>query len=136
VEKETLRLEQLRRDLEARVAEHARQADALAKGEVILGRRRHQASLEYGALERKRAEPPRPAGDLDAALAARIPQAPGTWTIDRLEQLIRRHGNDFPDRYDEWQSYVFYLREFADASGRLPQKFNALLNEVFEPIAH
>ena len=49
--------------------------------------------------------------------------------------LIRQHADRFPDRYDEWQSYVFYLREFADASGRLPEKFDALLNEVFDPVA-
>ena len=77
--------------------------------------------------------PPRP--DLSQALAARVPQQPGGWTIDHLESLVRQHADRFPDRYDEWQSYVFYLREFADASGRLPEKFDALLNEVFDPVA-
>ena len=78
---------------------------------------------------------PRPTENLDAALAARVPQQPGGWTIDHLESLIRQHADRFPDRYDEWQSYVFYLREFADASGRLPEKFDALLSEVFDPVA-
>jgi hypothetical protein len=65
----------------------------------------------------------------------RIPKAPGAWTIERVERLVRDHRNEYPDRYEEWQSYVFYLREFADASGRLPEKFDGLLEEVFEPVA-
>ena len=65
----------------------------------------------------------------------RIPRPPGGWTIQRLEQLIRDRGAEFPDRQEEWQSYLFYLREFADVSGRLPRNFDALLEEVFEPVA-
>jgi len=55
--------------------------------------------------------------------------------MPRLEQLVRDHGERFPDRRDEWQSYLFYLRDFADASGRLPSSFDALLDEVFAPLA-
>ena len=72
---------------------------------------------------------------LDQALLNRLPQAPGAWTIQRLEQLIRDRGDRYRDRHEEWQSYLFYLREFADASGRIPQKFDSLLEEVFEPVA-
>ena len=88
------------------------------------------------ALRREPPEPPSPGPELDSALLGRLPQQPGAWTIQQLEGLMRDRRDRFPDRYDEWQSYLFYLRDFADVSGRLPQQFDALVDEVFEPVAH
>jgi hypothetical protein len=39
-----------------------------------------------------------------------------------------------PERIDEWRATLVYLREFADKDGMLPQSFDGLLWDVFEPI--
>jgi predicted RNase H-like nuclease (RuvC/YqgF family) len=121
---------------ESALARRERQADERSR--TLVDRDAALTTLERELEERakRRYAPPAPPGPrLDQALLARIPQAPGAWTIEQLETFTREHRERFPDRYDEWQSYLFYLREFADASGRLPQKFDALLEEVFAPVA-
>jgi hypothetical protein len=53
----------------------------------------------------------------------------------REEELSsREHGGNHLDRADEWSATIVYLREFADESGLLPDAFDGLIEEVFEPI--
>jgi hypothetical protein len=51
-----------------------------------------------------------------------------------LERLVRERARAFPDRVDEWTYYLIYLREYADAGGRLPETFEPLIEEVFAEI--
>lgn len=51
-------------------------------------------------------------------------------TLLVLEQLVDQHGAGL-GRADEWHDYLFYLREFADLEGRLPESFDSLVFDVF-----
>jgi hypothetical protein len=134
-------LERRRAALDRRTAEMNAKSAAHAREQSSLEALTRDFAEQRTALEerarRAEARPPvlPPVQPVDEALMRRIPRATGGWTIDRLERLIRAHGDRFPDRCDEWQSYLFYLREHADASGRLPQTFDARLDEVFDPIS-
>jgi capsular polysaccharide biosynthesis protein len=48
-----------------------------------------------------------------------------------LERLVVRYGLEFPERTDEWGYYLFFLRDYADIDGRLPEAFEGLVSEVF-----
>jgi hypothetical protein len=52
-------------------------------------------------------------------------------TLAELERLVRVNAERFPDSVDEWNAYLFYLRDYADATGRLPASFDGLINDVF-----
>jgi len=51
--------------------------------------------------------------------------------IDALAQLVDEHADAYPERAEEWQMYVAYLRDFAAEDGRLPSSFDGLVGEVF-----
>jgi hypothetical protein len=44
------------------------------------------------------------------------------------------HADAHPERIDEWRATLVYLREFADKNGVLPESFDSLLSDIFEPI--
>ncbi len=53
------------------------------------------------------------------------------WHLAELERLVAEHAPRYPDRVDEWNSYLFYLRDYADAAGRVPDRFDWLIEETF-----
>jgi len=55
----------------------------------------------------------------------------GPSNVFMLERLVEQHGNEHPGRVDEWNTYLFALREHADAGGALPSSFDTLVVEVF-----
>ncbi len=60
---------------------------------------------------------------------------PGAWNIDVLERLVREQSPRYPERADEWLAYVYHLRDFAEADGRLPRSFDGLVADVFGELA-
>jgi capsular polysaccharide biosynthesis protein len=52
-------------------------------------------------------------------------------TLAELERLVREQRAEHPDRAEDWAFYLVYLREHADATGRLPESFDWLLDDVF-----
>ena len=60
-----------------------------------------------------------------------VAEGPAARTLTDLERLVRTNAERFPDAVDEWNAYLFYLRDYADASGRLPASFDALIEDVF-----
>ena len=62
---------------------------------------------------------------------ATLPQRPGRWNLNELARVVEERGAEFPERQDEWQSYLFYLRDYTDASGRVPAQFDLLIEEAF-----
>jgi capsular polysaccharide biosynthesis protein len=58
--------------------------------------------------------------------------AAGAFSLERLERLIRDHGDALPpERQEELRSYVEYLRPYANVDGSLPKSFDPLVDEVF-----
>jgi len=109
------------RDLE-RFAERLRERDGelrRAEQELVTGRR----LVAERALEAEHAAwVLRP-----VAVAHRS----GGWTLEELQGFVSRHGRANPARLDEWQTYLRYLRDFADVDGRLPSSFDRLIEDVF-----
>jgi len=137
---------------------------ALAKGEAALGERVKGVTEREGALgervksvtERERALAHR-AGELAARerelerLARQAPEpepepepepvaraeplaSGGAWSVVALERLVAERGSEFPDRVEEWQAYLFFLREHATMEGALPPAFDALVEETFHEL--
>jgi hypothetical protein len=71
-------------------------------------------------------EPPEPEPEPPAPL-----EPAGEWTLHDLERRVQEHANADPARYEEWNTYLFLLREHADHDGRLPSSFRSLVAEVF-----
>ncbi len=122
----------------------ARRAGEFAEREARL--RQREADLAPAEQEAATAEPkPEPVSEPVVESAAislepePTPQAPAVqirarWNLDALEGLVREHGGAHPARYEEWTTYLFFLREHAASDGTLPRSFDPLVNEVFAPL--
>jgi hypothetical protein len=114
------------RQLKERIALVTRRERELAKRAGELAKReKATASLEHPAAPEPVPAPP-PVQPLAPTAAAR-----NGWTLEDLERLVRARRPDFPDRADEWDAYLFYLRDYTEADGRLPENFRPLVEEVF-----
>lgn len=100
----------------------ARRAGELAARERELDRR--AAAYEAAQEPEPEPEPVAPA----ATLAA------GAWNLAALERLVAERGSEFPDRVDEWRSYLFLLREHASLEGALAPSFDALVDDAFREL--
>jgi hypothetical protein len=58
----------------------------------------------------------------------------GRWNLISLERLVEERGGEFPDRVDEWSSYLYFLREHAAADGSVPAGFDALIDDTFSEL--
>ncbi len=38
---------------------------------------------------------------------------------------------EFPERVDEWSSYLYFLREYAEPDGSVPASFDGLIQNTF-----
>lgn len=107
-----------------RERELAKRAGQLAKRERAVATR-EQESDPPPTPPAPVAEAPEPAAPIAA------PAARNGWTLDDLERLVRDRGPDFPERAAEWDAYLFYLRDYSEADGRLPENFRPLVEDVF-----
>lgn len=129
-------LARLETRLSARVTElaaaeerHAERVRAVAQRELALARAAARAAVAPPAAERP-APPPR-APDAPAEAAAAPADDVALWTLPELERLVDEQAESEPERVDEWRYTLLYLREHADASGRLASSFDGLLADVF-----
>ncbi len=58
----------------------------------------------------------------------------GHWNLVELQKLVDERGREFPDRMDEWISYLFFLREYAEVDGTVPASFDWLIEDEFAEI--
>ena len=141
-------LAQARRGLERRKGEQPKHAalrredaarlDALAQELAAV---RAQLATDREVLEELRRdvrETLAATADLRRALAGTSPRLVGRGgpgcNYEQLADLVAARAAEFPDRAEEWRSYLYYLREFADASGALPTSLEPLVREVFAPV--
>jgi O-antigen ligase len=141
--------------LTRREQELARRAAELAVRErEVEARRRALAELEQRLHKRAEAlaaparvalppaEPPTPVApqqpeqepELPPMRASPAPPQPAheaDVTLLELEALVREQSAVSPEQAEEWSSYLFYLRDYADAGGHLPDSFDGLVHEVF-----
>ena len=62
-----------------------------------------------------------------------VPARGGRWTMDELEQFVRERRSASPERVEEWDTYLFLLRQHANVDGSLPPSFDSLIADVFGP---
>jgi capsular polysaccharide biosynthesis protein len=76
---------------------------------------------------------PMPMPDLPpAAVAEVVHLRPGAgFNLIELEHLVSARGKEFPDREVEWTSYLFFLRDYSNVDGGLPETFDYLVEDVF-----
>jgi capsular polysaccharide biosynthesis protein len=92
-----------------------------------------QTDLEQRAAELKAREEELAAVEPEPVAPVRRRTA-GGWTLPALESLVRERSHTAPEQQEEWTSYLFFLREHADADGVLPSSFDQLVNDVFGPL--
>jgi hypothetical protein len=117
--------------LEQQAAEVAGRAETVEQHAAELAGRAQELEEQAVTLAEAAAEPepeplPEPA---PAAASARAPS--GTWTIEELEHVVRDRRAAFPERADEWETYLFLLRDHASIDGTLPRSFDVLIADVF-----
>jgi transcriptional regulator with XRE-family HTH domain len=56
------------------------------------------------------------------------------FNLDAIEHTLDERAAEFPERADEWRTYIVFLREFVQADGELPGTFNPLVREVFREL--
>jgi capsular polysaccharide biosynthesis protein len=97
------------------------------------------------ALDRKPEPPPAPvvpAVLVTAREPSRVPaaavdgdeEARGAWNLLVLERLVNDRGSDFPNKRDEWISYLYFLREYAEPDGTVPSSFDWLIQDTFSEL--
>ncbi len=133
-------------ELDGREGELRARKDGLDTRERELDARGHELEANVRELEERTAELEQRERQLEEQLAAPAPEPepvpqsqwpspqPGGWVIQDLERLLAQHGNEDPDRIEEWRYYVHFLREHADVDGRLPATFDYLVEETFRDI--
>jgi hypothetical protein len=72
------------------------------------------------------APPPAPPRLVPAGQAERAP-----WSIWELERLLVERGDEDPERRDERDALLFFLREYASIDGTIPEDFRPLVEETF-----
>jgi hypothetical protein len=120
--------------LAERIATAAKREAELARRAAELAVREREAAAEQEAAAA--------AAEEAKAAEAAIPPAPpaaangvrGSYNLVTLEQLVDERGSAFPDRLEEWSSYLYFLREYAAADGVVPASFDGLIHDTFEEL--
>jgi capsular polysaccharide biosynthesis protein len=134
------------RAVEAREESVAKRGSALGERvrtvterERALARQAGELAARERELERLAAEPepepePVPEPEPELARPAELLGPAGAWNVVALERLVAERGPEFPERIEEWEAYLFFLREHASLEGALPPSFDALVDETFHEL--
>lgn len=113
-------------DLERREEEEAaadrRRDEELAEKQRELERREAELEVREAEPEPEREPPPEPEPETVVRTG---------WDLRALEKLVAARADAEPAQREEWDAYLFYLREHADHDGRLPATFDPLVARVF-----
>jgi capsular polysaccharide biosynthesis protein len=132
-EQEKAERKQAERDRAQRVqAEREHAAQEQAEKERAAQEQAEREEAERVEAERVLAEQPEPEPE---PVAAPSPMAgfpgDGSYNLLALERLVEERGRNYPEKAEEWSSYLFFLREYAASDGRVPASFDALIQDTF-----
>jgi capsular polysaccharide biosynthesis protein len=138
---------------EEKSAARAKELAALATelGEQVDRVQAEQAEIREARVEEPELQPgvarvvaapavsePAPPTSTPAVVAPRVGvdgyDSTGAWNLMALERLVNDRGAEFPDRRDEWASYLYFLREYAAPDGTVPSSFDWLIHETFSEL--
>ncbi len=117
------------REAEEREAAERAAADREAAERAAQEQEEAEARAAAAAAPPEPALPGVPLYRADAAPANGI--ARGHWNLTELERLVEERGREFPERIDEWASYLFFLRDYAEPDGSVPASFDWLIEDEF-----
>jgi hypothetical protein len=134
-------------ELARREEELATRIEALTKRELELARRAAALAVrerELATAAEPQAAEPQLAPAPEPAIAAPEPvvqpaaaaaeNGRGRWNLISLERLVEERGGEFPERVDEWTSYLYFLREYAEPDGTVPASFDWLIHDTFSEL--
>jgi hypothetical protein len=137
---------EVERRVQSRVDQVARRELALAQRAGQLAAREQDLARREAAAAAAAAEPepepepepesePEPEPEPEPEQSPRPPSATG-WTLEALETLTveRSDAGASARQQAEWSTYLFLLREHANADGTLPASFDRLVTDVFGPL--
>jgi capsular polysaccharide biosynthesis protein len=126
------------RQLAERIATAAKREAELARRAAEVALRERESAAEQ---ERAAAAAAAAAAEAEEAAAATQIAAPsvenglrGSYNLVALENLVDERGSAFPDRLEEWVSYLYFLREYASSDGAVPASFDGLIHDTFEEL--
>jgi capsular polysaccharide biosynthesis protein len=122
LERRTVELEEWAAELEARAAQPPPAPEPEPEPE---------AAPEPEPEPAPPATEPEPEAVRAAAVDGPISTNDGRWNLFALERLVEQHGDRFPDRLDEWATYLYFLREYAEPDGTVPASFDGLIADAF-----
>jgi capsular polysaccharide biosynthesis protein len=111
-------------DLGDRIAAVTSREVELARRAAALALRERGLTLREQELEARPEPEPEPAPAIPAGRE-------GYYNLLTLERLAEQHAPEFPERVEEWTSYLFFLRDYASPDGAVPARFDALISETF-----
>jgi hypothetical protein len=116
---------------ELEVARLAARERELAEREESLAERVAAVTERELAAARAAAQQAVPAASAPLAASAPPAEVSGAFKLAELERLVAAHGAEHPDRHDEWDSTLFFLRDYAGPDGTLPGSFDWLVQDTF-----
>jgi capsular polysaccharide biosynthesis protein len=147
---------ELEQRLQARIDQVARRERVLAQRAGQLGAREHdlerreeeveavrrrdeELAEKQRELERREAELEARAAEPEPEAVAKppppepepVPAVRTGWSLRTLEHLVAAQTDAHPREREEWEAYLFYLREHADHDGKLPATFDGVVAVVF-----
>jgi hypothetical protein len=117
--------------LEQQAADVAGRAETVEQQAADLAARAQELEEEAVTLAEAAVEPEPVSAPVPAASGTPLSAPTGTWTMDELERFVRDRRGSFPERSEEWDTYLFLLRDHAGIDGTLPRSFDLLIEDVF-----
>jgi hypothetical protein len=133
-EQEVEALDERTAALDARIAEVTQRELGLARRAAELAK---QEQAEAAVPEPEPVAPPAPVAaqpvfaPSPSADGSLDEEAGGAWNLLVLERLVNDRGAEFPEKHDEWVSYLYFLREYAEPDGTVPSSFDWLIQDTF-----
>ena len=115
----------------ADTAEVERRERELAERERALEERVTAVTQRELALARAAARASPAPAPAPAVAPAPAGNGSGAFNLAALERLVAEGAVEHPERREEWESYLFFLRDYAGADGSLPPRFDGLVEETF-----
>jgi hypothetical protein len=125
-------ISRLEAELRWRTADLARDAWELAAAQEAVAAAQSELAAERRALDAMRI-----GTQTHAALQTHLTKSRDAWarcTLPELRRLVNKNESTYPDRREEWLTYMRQLEEFANSDGQLPAAFQGLIEEVFSPL--
>jgi hypothetical protein len=123
------------KESEARSAKLATRERALDDRVAKLAKQERELELE----QRRAPPPPPPPPPPPEPVPEPTPEPEriiraGAWNVNDLERAVAAQSNASAEQTEEWNTYLFFLREHASSDGALPRQFDGLIEDVFGPL--